>query len=126
VLRNALALMAGHPGLRIAVNLSGSSLDNPELPTLLHGMLQEQGVEPQRLILEITETATLNLAHAERLLTVIRELGCKLALDDFGVGPVDEALALLQWVTELGVDYAQGYHVGRPQAADAALAAKSG
>jgi diguanylate cyclase (GGDEF)-like protein/PAS domain S-box-containing protein len=177
VLRNALALMADHPGLRLAVNLSGRSLDNPELPTLLHGMLQEQDVEPQRLILEITETATLNLAHAEILLTVIRDLGCKLALDDFGVGfstfqylkhlPVDyvkidgsfirtldhseddrlfvkalveaihgygklavaeyvETQAILQWVTELGVDYAQGYHYGRPQAADAVLALKPG
>lgn len=177
VLRNALALMADHPELRLAVNLSGRSLDNPELPTLLHGMLQEQGIEPQRLILEITETATLNLAHAEILLTVIHELGCKLALDDFGVGfstfqylkhlPVDfvkidgsfirtldhseddrlfvkalveaihgygklavaeyvETQAILQWVTELGVDYAQGYRFGRPQAADAVLALKPG
>lgn len=177
VLRNALALMADHPELRLAVNLSGRSLDNPELPTLLHGMLQEQGIEPQRLILEITETATLNLAHAEILLTVIHELGCKLALDDFGVGfstfqylkhlPVNfvkidgsfirtldhseddrlfvkalveaihgygklavaeyvETQAILQWVTELGVDYAQGYHFGRPQAADAVLALKPG
>jgi diguanylate cyclase (GGDEF)-like protein/PAS domain S-box-containing protein len=177
VLQHALALMADHPGLRLAVNLSGRSLDNPDLPVLLRGMLQEQGVEPQQLILEITETATLNLTHAEILLTVIRDLGCKLALDDFGVGfstfqylkhlPVDfvkidgsfirtldhseddrlfvkalveaihgygklavaeyvETQAILQWVTDLGVDYAQGYHYGRPQAADIVLALKPG
>ncbi|MBT9569005.1 MAG: EAL domain-containing protein, partial [Thiobacillus sp.] len=177
VLRHTIALIARHPGLRLAANLSGRSLDNPELPTLLQGMLQEYGVNPQQLILEITETATLNLTDAEILLTGIRALGCKLALDDFGVGfstfqylkhlPVDyvkidgsfirtldhseddrlfvkvlveaihgygklavaeyvETPAILQWVTELGVDYAQGYHFGRPQAADEVLAPKPG
>jgi len=177
VLWHAVALIAGRPGLRLAVNLSARSLDNPELPALLQEMLQRQGVEPQRLILEITETAALNqLTHAEILLTGIRALGCKLALDDFGVGfstfqylkhlPVDfvkidgsfirtldhseddrlfvkalvdaihgygklavaeyvENQAILQRVTELGVDYAQGYHFGRPQAADTVLAARS-
>jgi diguanylate cyclase (GGDEF)-like protein/PAS domain S-box-containing protein len=172
VLQHAIALIASHPNLRLAVNLSGRSLDNPELPALLQGMLQEYGVKPQQLILEITETATLNLAHAEILLTGIRDLGCKLALDDFGVGfstfqylkhlPVDyvkidgsfirtldhseddrlfvkalveaihgygklavaeyvETAVILKWITELGVDYAQGYHFGRPQAADSVL-----
>lgn len=174
VLQHAVALIAGRPGLRLAVNLSARSLDNPELPALLQEMLQQQGVKPQQLILEITETAALNqLTHAEILLTGIRALGCKLALDDFGVGfstfqylkhlPVDfvkidgsfirtldhseddrlfvkalvdaihgygklavaeyvENQAILQWVKELGVDYAQGYHFGRPQEADTVLA----
>ena len=36
-----------------------------------------------------------------------------------------ENQAILQRVTELGVDYAQGYHFGRPQAADTVLAARS-
>ena len=173
VLQHAIALIASRPGLRLAVNLSARSLDNPELPTLLQGMLAQQGVQPQQLILEITETATLNqMTHAEILLTGIRALGCKLALDDFGVGfstfqylkhlPVDfvkidgsfirtldhseddrlfvkalveaihgygklavaeyvETKAILQWVTELGVDYAQGYHFGRPQPAESML-----
>ncbi|ODU38107.1 MAG: hypothetical protein ABS92_13890 [Thiobacillus sp. SCN 63-374] len=174
VLQHAVALIASRPGLRLAVNLSARSLDNPELPALLQEMLQQQGVKPQQLILEITETAALNqLTHAEILLTGIRTLGCKLALDDFGVGfstfqylkhlPVDfvkidgsfirtldhseddrlfvkalvdaihgygklavaeyvENQAILQWVTELGVDYAQGYHFGRPQEVDTVLA----
>lgn len=177
VLQHAIVMIAGHPDLRLAVNLSGRSLDNPELPALLQGMLQEHGVKPQQLILEITETATLNLTHAEILLTGIRALGCKLALDDFGVGfstfqylkhlPVDyvkidgsfirtldhseddrlfvkalveaihgygklavaeyvETQDILKWVTELGVDYAQGYHFGRPQAADTVLTPQPG
>jgi EAL domain-containing protein (putative c-di-GMP-specific phosphodiesterase class I) len=178
VLRHALELIAGHPGLRLAVNLSARSLDNPELPVMLQGMLEEHDVEPEQLILEITETATLTqMTHAEILLTGIRALGCKLALDDFGVGfstfqylkhlPVDfvkidgsfirtldhseddrlfvkalveaihgygklaiaeyvETAAILQWVRELGVDYAQGYHFGRPQPTDVVLASSPG
>ena len=178
VLHHAIALIAGRPGLHLAVNLSARSLDNPELPALLQGMLEQQGVQPHQLILEITETATLNqMTHAEILLTGIRALGCKLALDDFGVGfstfqylkhlPVDfvkidgsfirtldhseddrlfvkalveaihgygklaiaeyvETAAILQWVTELGVDYAQGYHFGRPQPAESVLPLKPG
>lgn len=173
VLRHATALISRRHGLRLAVNLSARSLDNPELPALLHGMLLEHNVRPQQLTLEITETAALNqLTHAETLLNGIRALGCKLALDDFGVGfstfqylkhlPVDyvkidgsfirtlesseddqlfvkalvEAIhsygklaiaeyveneAILRWVTELGVDYAQGYHFGRPQSVEAVL-----
>ncbi|MBI3431599.1 MAG: EAL domain-containing protein [Hydrogenophilales bacterium] len=178
VLQHAIALIASRPGLHLAVNLSARSLDNPELPALLQGMLEQQGVQPHQLILEITETATLNqMTHAEILLTGIRALGCKLALDDFGVGfstfqylkhlPVDfvkidgsfirtldhseddrlfvkalveaihgygklaiaeyvETAAILQWVKELGVDYAQGYHFGRPQPAESVLPLKPG
>lgn len=178
VLQHAIALIASRPGLHLAVNLSARSLDNPELPALLQEMLQQQGVQPQQLILEITETATLNqITHAEVLLTGIRALGCKLALDDFGVGfstfqylkhlPVDfvkidgsfirtldhseddrlfvkalieaihgygklavaeyvETGAILQRVTELGVDYAQGYHFGRPLPIESVLPPKPG
>ncbi len=178
VLQHAIALIASRPGLRLAVNLSARSLDNPELPALLKGMLAEQGVQPHQLILEITETATLNqMTHAEALLSGIHELGCKLALDDFGVGfsnfqylkhlPVDfvkidgsfirtldhseddrlfvkalveaihgygklaiaeyvETEAILRWVAELGVDYAQGYHFGRPQPVEDVLPLKPG
>lgn len=178
VLQHAIALIASRPGLHLAVNLSARSLDNPELPGMLKEMLQQHGVKPQQLILEITETATLTqMTHAEILLTGIRALGCQLALDDFGVGfstfqylkhlPVDfvkidgsfirtldhseddrlfvkalveaihgygklaiaeyvETEAILRWVAELGVDYAQGYHFGRPQAAESVFPPKAG
>lgn len=173
VLQHAIAMMAGRPNLRLAVNLSARSLDNPELPALLQAQFQQHAVKPQYLTLEITETAALNqLDHAELLLGGIRALGCKLALDDFGVGfstfqylkhlPVDfvkidgsfirtlddseddqlfvkalvgaihgygklavaeyvENEAILRWVSELGIDYAQGYHFGRPQPAEIVL-----
>lgn len=174
VLRHAIALIAAHPGLRLAVNLSARSLDTPDLPAQLDSLLQTYRVPPQQLTLEITETAALNqLADAESLLAGIRALGCKIALDDFGVGfstfqylkqlPVDfvkidgsfirgldrseddrlfvralveavhgygklavaeyvENEAILKQVVELGIDFGQGYHFGRPQPAEQALA----
>lgn len=173
VLHHAVALIAAHPGLRLAVNLSARSLDTPDLPAQLDSLLQTYQVPPQQLTLEITETAALNqMADAETLLAGIRQLGCKIALDDFGVGfstfqylkqlPVDfvkidgsfireldrseddrlfvralvEAIhgygklavaeyveneAVLKQVVELGIDFAQGYHFGRPQLADTLL-----
>ncbi len=101
VLSHAIDLMASRPNLRLTVNLSARSLDNPELPVLLQGMLQQRGVKPGQLTLEITETAALNqLTHAELLLNGIRQLGCKLALDDFGVG-----FSTFQYLKHLPVDY---------------------
>jgi EAL domain-containing protein (putative c-di-GMP-specific phosphodiesterase class I) len=101
VLRQAVALIASHPDLRLAVNLSARSLDNPDLPALLHDLLQKHRINPQQLTLEITETAALNqLTHAEMLLNGIRILGCKLALDDFGVG-----FSTFQYLKHLPVDF---------------------
>jgi diguanylate cyclase (GGDEF)-like protein/PAS domain S-box-containing protein len=101
VLQHALELIAEHPGLRLAVNMSARSLDNPELPALLQAMLRQYGVKPEQLIVEITETATLTqMTHAEILLTGIRALGCELALDDFGVG-----FSTFQYLKHLPVDF---------------------
>ena len=101
VLRHAIALIAAHPGLRLAVNLSARSLDTSDLPAQLSSLLQTYHVPPQQLTLEITETAALNqLADAEGLLAGIRELGCKIALDDFGVG-----FSTFQYLKHLPVDF---------------------
>lgn len=163
------------PGVRLALNLSGRSLDDEEtLETLRQGLAQ-QGLSGDRFILEITETAALaDIKSAARIMARYRELGCAFSLDDFGVGytsfhylkelPVDsvkidgsfivglkhnrddqvfvkalsdavhgfgkkvvaefvedgETLDILQ---EYGVDYAQGYYIGRPSSRLALLAA---
>jgi diguanylate cyclase (GGDEF)-like protein/PAS domain S-box-containing protein len=101
VLQQAITLMRGRPALNIAANLSARSLDNPDLPALLRGLLQTHQVNPHQLMLEITETAALNhLSHAEALLDRIRALGCKLALDDFGVG-----FSTFQYLKHFPVDF---------------------
>lgn len=101
VLQHAVALIAGRPGLHLAVNLSARSLDNAELPALLKGLLQTYRVNAQQLTLEITETAALTrIVHAETVLGGIHALGCKLALDDFGVG-----FSTFQYLKHLPVDF---------------------
>ena len=150
------------------INLSGSSLGSPELLVAIRAALAAGDVEPSRIIVEITETAAVtNFEEADAFARELAGLGCRFALDDFGVGfgfgsfayvkhlPFDylkidgefvsnclsnrtdqlviravvdiaqglgkETVAefaadeeLVQFLRSQGVDYAQGFHVGRP------------
>lgn len=150
----------------VEVNLSGSSVGDPELPGLIERELSEGGVDPASLIFEITETAAIaNMDRARQFADRMVALGCRFALDDFGAGfgsfyylkylplhylkidgefisnlpgnemdrrmvrsMVEMARGLglktiaehvedaetLELLRELRVDYAQGFHVGRP------------
>jgi EAL domain-containing protein (putative c-di-GMP-specific phosphodiesterase class I) len=77
----------GLSSLRLALNLSPLQLDDPKLPDRIAGLLEDAGVDPRRLELEITETAVLSrepgtLEGLERL----RAMGAGVSLDDFGTG----------------------------------------
>ena len=155
--------------LSVAVNLPARSVANQALPAAVSELLRLSGVDPSRLILEITEASVMD--DPERSVPVLEKLaatGVTLSLDDFGVGyaslsflqrlPVRELKIDRSFVTgladphsepastllvrsilslaagmdlrvvaegvedehclrtlhELGVDVAQGYHVGRP------------
>ena len=165
VVTKAIALVAAHAGLTFAVNVSGASIDDPDLLALVRRELLRSGADPSRLIFEITETATIaRMDDARRFAEALTQLGCQLAIDDFGTGfgsffylkhlPVSylkidgdfisnprsradelviEAIVgmarglgkrtiaefvgdddTLRMLRTLGVDFAQGYHVGRP------------
>lgn len=88
VLRQAIALLAESPKMPpIAVNISGRSFDDPDLPQYIADQLQQSGVEPQRLYVELTETqAVSDLRDAQRFIDALHETGCKVCLDDFGSG----------------------------------------
>ena len=88
MLRESIALLATHPGLPgLAVNISGRSLDDPDLPGFIAAQLAGQGVAPRRLLVELTETAAISdLRDAERFIDALRRTGCTLCLDDFGSG----------------------------------------
>jgi diguanylate cyclase (GGDEF)-like protein/PAS domain S-box-containing protein len=76
-----------HRDLVFEVNLSGSSLGSPELLEAIREALVQGGVAPGRLIFEITETeAVTNLDEAHAFALQLAALGCRFALDDFGVG----------------------------------------
>lgn len=73
--------------LGVAVNISGQDLLDTELPTRVHQLLAEIGVEPNRLELEITENTVLtDPARARAVLERLTELGVRVAIDDFGSG----------------------------------------
>lgn len=71
----------------VAVNLSATDLHRADLPMVINGALEVWSVSPNRLTLEVTETALMEdpgAAHA--VLTAIRDLGCRISIDDFGTG----------------------------------------
>ncbi len=172
VLGEALGLLAqraadGDSG-DLAINLSAGAFGDREVSDWILGRLAKCP-DASRLIIELTETAAMtDIENAERFMRSLRGVGCRFALDDFGVGfsslqrlrrlPVDylkidgsfirattrslEDQALLKsivgiaralnmqtiaesvetpeqlgLVRALGVDFAQGYHVGRPRPA---------
>jgi len=73
--------------LVLEVNLSGRSLGDTALLDAIRRELQRSGVEPGRLIFEITETAAVaNILSAQHFARELEQLGCRFALDDFGAG----------------------------------------
>jgi diguanylate cyclase (GGDEF)-like protein/PAS domain S-box-containing protein len=165
VVSQAIELLAERSDICLEVNLSGHSTGDEQLLRRIRGELEQSGVAPERLILEITETAAIaSIDQARRFAEALRDLGCRFALDDFGAGfgsfyylkhiPVDflkidgdfvrsprspadalvvesivhmaqglgkktiaefvEDEATLEALRAQGVDYAQGFHIGRP------------
>lgn len=72
---------------KIAVNVSGLQLSQVELVDLVKLVLFQSGLAPERLELEVTETAIItDKKRALNILRQIRELGVSIAIDDFGTG----------------------------------------
>ena len=171
VVRNAIAAMKAHASDRdmtLEINLSGKSIGNAELLETIRGEVEGAGIDPQRIIFEVTETAAIgNLEEASRFGQELLDLGCGFALDDFGTGfasfyylkrlplthlkidgdfirglaasDVDQLVvraiveiahgmglqtiaeyvedaSTVELLREFGVDYCQGFEIGRPAA----------
>ncbi|WP_373414665.1 EAL domain-containing protein [Ensifer aridi] len=88
VLRRAcMDAAAWDPPCRVAVNVSAVQFMDASLPRLVHEVLLETGLPPQRLELELTETALIkDKARSLHIIRQIKALGVGLALDDFGSG----------------------------------------
>jgi EAL domain-containing protein (putative c-di-GMP-specific phosphodiesterase class I) len=73
--------------ITVAVNLSMWNLDALELPGQIDGLLKSIDISPDRLELEITESAIMDdPQRAMRTLNSIRSLGVRFTIDDFGTG----------------------------------------
>lgn len=71
----------------VAVNLTADDLEDSQLPTRLLRNLEQQGIAPHLLMLEITEQAVMrDPALAAKLLSELRDHGIRVAIDDFGTG----------------------------------------
>jgi len=164
------ALEASGRDLSLSVNISGAHIGDNALFSWLERLLEEHAVDPAHIIIEITETAAMeNMLRARSFTESLRALGCRIALDDFGVGfssfshlrnlpvdivkidgsfvktlpdnPADQVLVraltdiahslgkeviaeyvcspqILTLIRGYGVDYAQGFHIGRPRPMD--------
>jgi diguanylate cyclase (GGDEF)-like protein len=153
--------------LSFTVNLSGNIFLDHKLYPLVERKLAQTGVDPARVVFEITETSAIsNFEQTKTMVNKLRSLGCRFALDDFGAGfnsysylkhfPVDllkidggfikdlesdavdqllvksmidvahslgkktvaeyvEHQSTMDLLAEYGIDYIQGYLVGKPQ-----------
>ena len=79
--------IASGNGLRLAVNISGRHLQHADLVTDVRYALEESGLEPENLVIELTESTIMH--HTEINLEKFKQLkalGVRLAIDDFGIG----------------------------------------
>jgi len=70
----------------VAVNASARQLAVPQFVGAVADVLERSGLEPGRLVVEVTETLMMSEQWAVPHLSAIRELGVRVALDDFGTG----------------------------------------
>jgi diguanylate cyclase len=77
----------GLPLIRVSVNVSGRQFALSQFPNQVGAILQETGLDPSKLELEITETVIMNdEGWAEKAINQLKALGVALAIDDFGTG----------------------------------------
>ena len=105
---------AGLPPFKIAVNLSPVQFRHQDLLATVTNVIEQTGVDPHQLQLEITETiAMTNFDYSVDILQNLRALGLTIAIDDFGTGysslnylkrfPVDKLKIDRSFVTDIGL-----------------------
>jgi len=95
---NASPSLADH---QLAINLSGQSLSSSAFLGFVVDLIDASSVDPVNVYFEITETAAIaNLKDATRFISMLKGIGCKFSLDDFGSG-----MSSFQYLKNLPVDY---------------------
>jgi EAL domain-containing protein (putative c-di-GMP-specific phosphodiesterase class I) len=91
--------------LAVSVNLSMRNLHDPQFPGTVGALLMNWQVDPQAIVLEITESAV--MADSERALAVLQQLrgmGVRLSIDDFGTGYSSLSYLKRMPVSEIKID----------------------
>ena len=173
VLEKSIAALAGFRKTRdeinLSINLSAAVFEDDKFARRVESLLNAHAVPAESIIFEITEQTAVRFAvESDKQITLLRKIGCRFAIDDFGKGyssfsylkqlPVDylkidgsfienlegdamnqtlvralgdiarsagletiaecvETAAALSLLADLGIDYAQGYHIARPSRA---------
>ena len=100
VLEKAVEEVAQHPSLNLGLNISGLTATDRAWLRAITAMLKDRPDVANRIIVEITETAALHdIAESARFVRTLRDLGCRVALDDFGAG-----FTSLRHLQQLAVD----------------------
>ena len=87
VLDLAVADLVAYPDVTLAINISGLTAADRSWLRALVAHLRGRPEVARRLIVEITETAALHdIEDSARFVATVRDLGCKVAIDDFGAG----------------------------------------
>jgi diguanylate cyclase (GGDEF)-like protein len=99
VLRTACAQtrawhQAGYSHLRVAINVSARQFRVQNLPELVEGVLEETGLAPQAVDLEITEGVAIRDDNLDTL-NALSAIGMRVLLDDFGLGSSLDCLKYL-------------------------------
>jgi diguanylate cyclase (GGDEF)-like protein/PAS domain S-box-containing protein len=101
--------------LRVGVNMSALQLRQPNLVQMVADVLRETGLEARLLDLEVTESISMkSIPNLLETLQGLRDLGCKISIDDFGTGqssldyikrfPADRIKIDQTFVRNIGVD----------------------
>ncbi len=105
----------GYPARRIAVNISARQFRQPQFMETVAGILEESGLAPEWLELEITESIAMEDGDVSvAQLRKLKELGVRIAIDDFGTGfsslnylrrlPIDVLKIDQSFVRDIGSD----------------------
>jgi diguanylate cyclase (GGDEF)-like protein/PAS domain S-box-containing protein len=91
VVRQGIALISENAStsscFRLDVNLSGRAFSDPELLALIRSEIARHGTNSELFGVEITETAAVtDMSKAREFINALRDIGCRVALDDFGSG----------------------------------------
>lgn len=89
------------PGLFLSLNISGRSIGDTRIHETLVAAIAEHDVDPQSIVLEVTETvAVRDINAAQVFATQLRDIGVRFAVDDFGAG-----YGSFVYLKTLGCDY---------------------
>jgi diguanylate cyclase (GGDEF)-like protein len=105
----------------VSVNLSVKQLERPEFVKVLGEILDETGIEPSRLKLELTESVLMGVGDPQAVLERLGELGIGLALDDFGTGYSSLSYLKMLPIQQLKIDRSFVTGIGRSRGDEAII-----